>query len=92
METLVNSIGKRNSFLGSKISKRKEDKMKIKEGVAVTSLIIVAICLIILPRWYYTTNNPADTIDLIYAIFTTAAVEIALLGGLIIAFGFGKGK
>jgi len=60
--------------------------MKKKEIIAVISLIITVICLIVLPRLYYHTNNPVDTIDLIYAIFTTAAVEIGLLGGLIISF------
>jgi len=60
--------------------------MKKKEVIAVISLIITVICLIVLPRLYYHTNNPADTINLINAIYTTAAVEIGLLGGLIISF------
>ena len=60
--------------------------MKKKEVIAVISLIITVICLIVLPRWYYHTNNPADTINLINAIYTAAAVEIGLLGGLIISF------
>jgi len=59
--------------------------VKKKEFKAIIILIITVICLIVLPRLYYHTDNPVDTIDLIYAIFTTSAVEIGLLGGLIIS-------
>ncbi|RXG63807.1 hypothetical protein ES695_15520 [Candidatus Atribacteria bacterium 1244-E10-H5-B2] len=59
--------------------------MKKKEFKAMIILIITVVCLIAIPRLYYHANNPADTIDLIYAIFTTSAVEIGLLGGLIIS-------
>ena len=64
--------------------KKEEDKMEKKEFIAIISLIITVICLIVLPRWYYHTYRTASTIDLIYAIFITAAVEIGLLGGLIV--------
>ncbi len=58
--------------------------MEKKEVIAIISVIITVICLIVLPRWYYHANNPADTIDLIYAIYIATAVEIILLGGLIV--------
>jgi len=54
--------------------------------IAIIILIITVICLIVLPRLYYHKNNPADTIDIITAIYTVSAVEIGLLGGLIISF------
>ena len=71
--------------------------MKKKEFVAIIIVIITMICLIVLPRLYYHVNNPADTIDIITAIYATSAVEvnaiyatsvvqIGLLAGLIIAF------
>jgi len=67
-------------------NQKKEDKMKKKEVIAIISLIITVICLIVLPRWYYHTYSIASTINIINAIYTTAAVEIGLLGGLIISF------
>jgi hypothetical protein len=85
MEILVKYIGIRNSFLSSEVSERKERKMEKKEIISVITLVTVVVCLIVLPRWYYQTRNPVDTIDLIYAIFTAAAVEIGILGGLIIS-------
>jgi hypothetical protein len=54
------------------------------EITAIIILIITVVCLIVLPRLFYRKKNPVDTIEIIYAIFTTAAVEIGLLGGLIV--------
>ena len=54
------------------------------EVTAIIILIITVVCLIVLPRLFYRKKNPVDTIEIIYAIFTTAAVEIGLLGGLIV--------
>ena len=65
------------------------------EITAIIILIITVVCLIVLPRLYYRkkrknfTNNPIDTIAIINAIYTAAAVQIGLiigiLGGLIIS-------
>ena len=69
------------------MKKRREgNKMEKKEIIAVISLVIAVFCLIVLPRWYYHTYNVASTINIINAIYTTAAVEIGLLGALIISF------
>ncbi|MBA7582128.1 hypothetical protein ES708_24048 [subsurface metagenome] len=57
----------------------------MKGFIAIIILIITVICLIVLPRLYYRKKNPVGTIEIIYAIFTTSAVEIGLLGGLIIS-------
>ncbi|GAI88529.1 unnamed protein product [marine sediment metagenome] len=57
-----------------------------REVIAIIILIITVICLIVLPRLYYHKGDPVDTIDLINAIYTATAVEIGLLGGLIISF------
>lgn len=54
------------------------------EVTAIIILIITVVCLIVLPRLFYRKKNPVDTIEIIYAIFTTAAVEVGLLGGLIV--------
>lgn len=85
MEILVNSIGKRDSFLGSEVSKRREDKMKKREVIAIIGAIIGVICLIVVPRWYYQTRSATSTIDIITAIYTAAAIEVTLLGGLIMS-------
>lgn len=84
MEILVNSIGKRNSFLGSEVLKRKEDKMKKKEVIAIVGAIIGVICLIVVPRWYYQAHSTASAVDIINAIYFAAAAEVTLLGGLIL--------
>ncbi|MBA7555298.1 hypothetical protein ES705_47956 [subsurface metagenome] len=71
--------------------------MKKKEYIAIMIVIITVVCLIVLPRLYYHTNNPGDTTDIITAIYATSAtevnaiystsvVQIGLLAGLIIAF------
>jgi len=52
--------------------------------ILIISVVITVVCLIILPRWYYSTRNPGDTTDIINAIYITSAVKIVLLGGLII--------
>lgn len=85
MEILVNSIGKRDSFLGSEVSKGKEDKMKKREIIAVMGAIIGVICLIVVPRVYYQTHSATSTIDIVNAIYTAAAIEVTLLGGLIMS-------
>ena len=60
------------------------------EYVAIIILIITVVCLIVLPRLYYHkkrknfTNNPADTIAIITAIYTASAVQVGLLGGMIV--------
>jgi len=70
--------------------------MKKKEFKALIILIITVVCLIVLPRLYYHTRNPVDTTDIITAIYnasaieitaiyTVAAVQVGLLGGLIIS-------
>jgi len=66
------------------------------EYIAIIILIIIVVCLIVLPRLYYRkkrknfTKNPVDTIAIITAIYTAAAVQISLiigiLGGLIVSF------
>lgn len=55
------------------------------EVTAIIILIITVICLIVLPRLFYHKGDPVDTIDIINAIYTTSAVKIVLLGGLIIS-------
>ncbi len=54
------------------------------EFIAIIILIITVVCLIVLPRLYYHKGDSVDTIDLINAIYTAIAVEIILLGGLIV--------
>jgi len=60
------------------------------EYVAIIILIITVVCLIVLPRLYYRkkrknfTKNPADTIAIITAIYTASAVQVGLLGGMIV--------
>ncbi|RXG63281.1 hypothetical protein ES695_18115 [Candidatus Atribacteria bacterium 1244-E10-H5-B2] len=56
------------------------------EITAIIILIITVVCLIVLPRWYYHTHSTASTINIINAIYIATAVEIILLGGLIISF------
>ena len=60
--------------------------MENKEVIAVIILIIVVICAIVLPRWYYKTHSTIDTVAIVTAIYTAAALEIGVLGGLIMAF------
>ncbi|MBA7545136.1 hypothetical protein ES705_37499 [subsurface metagenome] len=73
---------------------RRAEMSKI-ESIAIIILIIAVICLIVIPRLYYQTNNPGDTTDIITAIYnasviqinaiyTASAVQIGLLGGLIV--------
>jgi len=54
------------------------------EVTAIIILIITMICLIVLPRLYYRKKKPVDTIDLIYAIYITSAIQVGLLGGMIV--------
>ncbi|MBA7543406.1 hypothetical protein ES705_35737 [subsurface metagenome] len=55
-----------------------------KEVIAIIILIITVTCLIVLPRLFYHRGDPVDTIDIIYAVYTATAVEVGLLGGLIV--------
>ena len=55
------------------------------ELISIIILIITVVCLFVLPRLYYRKKNPVDTIEIIYAIYITSAVKIALLMGLIIS-------
>ncbi|MBA7515711.1 hypothetical protein ES705_07754 [subsurface metagenome] len=73
--------------------------------ILIITIVITVVCFIVLPRLYYRkkrknfTKNPADTNDIITAIYTTSAVQvtaiyatagvqisliIGLLGGLIV--------
>lgn len=58
--------------------------MSNKEYVAIIIVIVTMVCLLIIPRLYYHTNNPADITDIITAIYITSAVKTVLLGVLII--------
>jgi len=64
--------------------------------ILIITVIITVVCFIVLPRLYYRkkrknfTKNPADTNDIINAIYIAAVVQISLiigiLGVLIISF------